>query len=104
MSNPVDSVSRLVPGLQSNISGAKTSANDEDKEANFSEVFGNLLNSVNSLQMDSARAQELLASGDAADLHQVMIAAEEAGIAMDLLLEIRNKLVDAYQTIMRMPM
>ena len=54
--------------------------------------------------MDAAKAQELLASGDAADLHQVMIAAEEAGIAMDLLLEIRNKLVDAYQTMMRMPM
>jgi len=33
-----------------------------------------------------------------------MIAAEEAGIALDLLLEIRNKLVDAYKTLMQMPM
>jgi len=53
--------------------------------------------------MDSAKAQELLATGDAADLHQVMIAAEKAGVAMDLLLEVRNKLVDAYQSFMRMP-
>jgi len=63
-----------------------------------------LVNSVNDLQFDAAKAQELLATGDAADLHQVMIAAEEAGIALDLLLEIRNKLVDAYKTLMQMPM
>jgi len=103
MSSGIESIGRLVPGLQNGIN-SNPSILKEDKEANFSEVFGNLLDSVNSLQMDSAKAQELLASGDAADLHQVMIAAEEAGIAMDLLLEIRNKLVDTYQTIMRMPM
>jgi len=103
MSGGIESISRLVPGLQNEIDSNKAVLN-EDKDANFSEVFGKLLNSVNSLQMDAAKAQELLASGDAADLHQVMIAAEEAGIAMDLLLEIRNKLVDAYQTMMRMPM
>jgi len=103
MSNGIDAVNRLVPGLQNTIE-AKSSVLKEDKESSFVEVFGNLLNSVNSLQMDSAKAQELLATGEAEDLHQVMIAAEEAGIAMDLLLEIRNKLVDTYQTIMRMPM
>ncbi len=103
MSGGIESIGRLVPGLQNGINTDKAVLN-EDKDANFSEVFGKLLDSVNSLQMDSAKAQELLISGDAADLHQVMIAAEEAGIAMDLLLEIRNKLVDAYQTIMRMPM
>jgi flagellar hook-basal body complex protein FliE len=105
MSNGIESISRLVPGLQNGInSTSKVADANEDKEANFSEVFGKLLNSVNSMQMDAAKAQELLASGDAAELHQVMIAAEEAGVALDLLLEIRNKLVDAYQTIMRMPM
>jgi flagellar hook-basal body complex protein FliE len=103
MSGGIESVGRLVPGLQNGVSST-SAVLKEDKEANFSEVFGNLLDSVNSLQMDAGKAQELLASGDAADLHQVMIAAEEAGIAMDLLLEIRNKLVDTYQTIMRMPM
>jgi flagellar hook-basal body complex protein FliE len=102
MSNGIEAVNRLVPGLQNKIEN-NISLAKEDKTS-FTEVFGNLLNSVNSLQMDSAKAQELLATGDAVDLHQVMIAAEEAGIAMDLLLEIRNKLVDAYQTIMRMPM
>ena len=62
------------------------------------------MNSVNDLHMDAAKATEMLASGEAADLHQVMIAAEKAGIATELLLEIRNRLVDAYQQLVRMPM
>jgi flagellar hook-basal body complex protein FliE len=37
------------------------------------------------------------------ELHQVMIKAEEAGLATDLLLEIRNKLINAYNQLMNMP-
>jgi len=36
-------------------------------------------------------------------IHDVMMAAQEAGLAFDLMLEVRNKLMDAYQEIMRMP-
>lgn len=102
MSADVGQINRVVPGLANQLQ--KSQQLDGADKANFTDLFNNFLNSVNDLQFDSAKAQELLASGDAADLHQVMIAAEEAGIAMDLLLEIRNKLVDAYKTIMQMPM
>jgi flagellar hook-basal body complex protein FliE len=103
MSGNISNINSLIPGLQQ-----KTQINQPAEQTgskpDFTEVFGNLINSVNSLQMDAAKAQELLATGDADDLHQVMIAVEKSGIAMDLLLEIRNRLVDAYQTLMRMPM
>ena len=42
-------------------------------------------------------------NGDPVELHQVMIKAEEAGVAMDLLLEIRNRLLNAYNDLIRMP-
>ncbi len=103
MSELLGQVNRLVPGLQTQI--AKQVAEPEDKEGPaFTEVFDKLINSVNDLQGQAGEAQKLAATGDAADLHQVMIAVEEAGIAMDLLLAVRNKLVDAYQTLIRMPM
>ena len=102
MSNPVGSINRLIPGLQpKGIEPTKATGSDKGE---FTELFGKMLESVNDLQMDAGKAQELLASGDAEDLHQVMIAGEKAGIAMDLLLEVRNKLVDAYQSLIKMPM
>ena len=36
------------------------------------------------------------------DVHQVMVAVEEAGIALDLMLEIRNKVLEGYQELIRM--
>ncbi|MEW5924238.1 MAG: flagellar hook-basal body complex protein FliE [Candidatus Zixiibacteriota bacterium] len=103
MSANIGQINQVVPGLANQVQKNQL-ADDGAEKSNFTDLFNNFLNSVNDLQFDSAKAQELLATGDAADLHQVMIAAEEAGIAMDLLLEIRNKLVDAYKTIMQMPM
>jgi flagellar hook-basal body complex protein FliE len=103
MNGSIGQINRLVPGLQDQLLNkvAQTGAKDE---TSFTEVFENLVNSVNDLQGQAQHAQQLAAEGEAADLHQVMIAVEEAGIAMDLLLAIRNKLVDTYQTLVRMPM
>lgn len=103
MSGSIGQIDRLVPGLQPKIQNAGSVEQAEERVA-FTEVFNKLINSVNQLHMDAGKAQELLATGEAADLHQVIIAVEEAGLATELLLEIRNKLVDAYQTLMRMPM
>ncbi len=75
-----------------------------DGQASFGSMLGNALNSVNDLQVQSAQAQDALLHGEPVELHEVMIKAEQAGIAMDLLLEIRNKLLSAYNDIMRMPM
>jgi flagellar hook-basal body complex protein FliE len=40
--------------------------------------------------------------GEPVELHQVMAAAEEAGIALEMLVELRNKLTDAYRTLVNM--
>jgi flagellar hook-basal body complex protein FliE len=103
MSGAVNQIGRLVPGLQGQGIDASLKP-EEEKGPAFTEVFGRLINSVNELQSQAAHAQQLAATGDAAELHQVMIAVEEAGIAMDLLLAVRNKLVDAYNTLIQMPM
>lgn len=77
--------------------------NAPDTKENFGDFLSNALKGVDNLQMNAAEAQDKLIHGDAAELHQVMIAVEKAGISMDLLLEIRKRLVEAYQEIIRMP-
>lgn len=70
----------------------------------FSSLLSEFVNSVESLGNQAESATDALLQGKDIDLHEVMIAGEEAGIAFDLLLEIRNKLLEAYQQIIRMPL
>jgi len=97
---------RLVPGLLEAAGGnAAAGAKPAGADASgFTDLFKDLLQSVNEVGIDATQAQEAFLAGDPVELHQVMIKAEEAGISLDLLLEVRNKLVDAYNTVMRMPM
>jgi len=103
MSGTIGNVGRVIPGLQNRVQFTPPEPKS-DKEVGFGDVLGNMINSVNDLQNDAAKTQELAATGEAADLHDVMISLEKAGVAMDLLMEIRNKLVDAFQSLVKMPM
>ena len=68
----------------------------------FAETLKTALGDVNELQMDSGTALQRLVAGENVDIHEVMISSAEAGIAFDLMMEIRNKLIEAYQEIQRM--
>ena len=68
----------------------------------FSTLLNQALQNVNQLhQTADADAQKLVA-GEPVDIHQVMIGMEKANVAFGLTLQVRNKLVEAYQEIMRM--
>lgn len=74
----------------------------EEGKKNFGEFLTEALGEVNSLQQDAAKASFDLVAGKLQDISQVTIAAEKATIAMQLTMQVRNKVVDAYQEIMRM--
>lgn len=76
---------------------------EEPKRA-FSQFLSEALEKVNQSQLEADRLTQLLAAGEITDLHQVMIAAEKANIQLQLTLAVRNKVVEAYQEIMRMQM
>lgn len=69
----------------------------------FGDVLGKFVADVNTLQVQADQSIDKLATGEITDVHQVMIAVEEASTAMEFMLEIRNKIVEAYQEVMRMP-
>ena len=68
----------------------------------FADLVREFAADVNSLQFRAGHAIEQLVTGEAADVHQVMVAVEEAGIALDLMLEVRNRLLEGYQELIRM--
>lgn len=68
----------------------------------FSSMLQQGLAHVNGLQSAADEALWRLAAGQSDNLHEVMIAVERASIALELTIAIRNKLVEAYQEIMRM--
>lgn len=71
-------------------------------QPSFSDVFTRVLNDASQLQNDSRGLIEAFVRGEPVELHQVMAAAEEAAISLEFLVEIRNKLTDAYRTVMNM--
>lgn len=70
----------------------------------FASMLGNLVSDVNAKQNISAQAVSALQSGQAVPLHQAVIAMEEANVSFQLMVEVRNRLLESYQEIMRMQM
>ncbi|HUA67582.1 MAG TPA: flagellar hook-basal body complex protein FliE [Candidatus Saccharimonadales bacterium] len=68
----------------------------------FSSMLGQMVSEVNAQQNISAQAVSALQSGQNIPLHQTVIAMEEANVSFQLMVEVRNRLLDAYQEIMRM--
>lgn len=91
---------KLAPVNVSNIE--KVTSQLEGSNKNFGEFLTEALGEVNSLQQDAAKASFDLAAGKLQDISQVTIAAEKASIAMQLTMQVRNKVIDAYQEVMRM--
>lgn len=73
-----------------------------EAHSSFGETLHKAITDVNNLQNEAGRAVERMVGGEAVDLHEVMVAVEKAKTSFDLLMEIRNKTIDAYREIMRM--
>jgi flagellar hook-basal body complex protein FliE len=72
--------------------------------SSFSSLLGNLVSDVNTQQQISAQSVNALQSGANVPLHQAVISMEEASVSFQLLVQVRNKLLESYQEIMRMQM
>jgi flagellar hook-basal body complex protein FliE len=78
------------------------SAGSTAGSGSFAGVLSAAIESVDGLGRDAAASVERFLSGDGEDLHTTVLATTRAELAFDLFLETRNKVVSAYQEIMRM--
>lgn len=84
-----------------NIKDNKTEKSDSSS-GNFLDVLKEKLDAVNDKQIAAEDTTESFIKGEETDIHKVMLDTEEAKMSLELAVQIRNKLVDAYQELNRM--
>lgn len=106
MSDPIGGigqrVAQRIAHLGQDLGGHALPLGRPDAGGSFAETLTRAVNEVSGKQ---DAAQELMGKftrGEPVELHQVMAATEEAGLALEMLVEIRNKCADAYRTLTTM--
>ena len=84
------------------IAGPEAKEGTRSGEANFGQWLQKSLEQVDQMQQDSDTAARKLVSGENKDIHGTMIAMQKASITLDLMMEVRNKIISAYDEIKRM--
>jgi len=69
----------------------------------FGEVLQDAIQQVSDIQMDAGTEVQKFMSGEVKDIHTAMVAVQKAEVSFQMMMQVRNKLVTAYQEIMRMP-
>lgn len=90
-------IERIVPGL------SETPGNETRKGQGFGEMLNQGIEELNRLQTKSAELTNKLAAGENVELHDVMIAGQEADVAMRLTVQLRTQALEVYREVMRMP-
>lgn len=68
----------------------------------FADTVKKAVGEVNELQAEGDVLAQKLATGDVEDIHEVMLALNKASMAFGLTVQVRNKVVESYQEVMRM--
>ncbi|MCC6860093.1 MAG: flagellar hook-basal body complex protein FliE [Bryobacterales bacterium] len=98
MTGPVTGIRSPIPTQPGPRTGG--SANS----AGFEQALGNAIRTVEGFQRTAGESVEKFLSGESEDLHRAVMATQRAELALELFSQVRNKVVQAYQEIMRMQM
>lgn len=88
--------------LDSKTIKAENSSRTNEAGTSFADTLKEAVNSVNQLQLDADHKAQELSTGKTDDIASVMLAAEKADISLRAMVQVRNKIIDAYQEIMKM--
>lgn len=100
MSNSITSVTTGIPSVPSPATPAASSSPQGDGG-----FFSSLTNAIEQVEQVHTNAQQQISDllqGNRQDVHNVMIAVEKADVAFQLMMQVRNKIVNAYQEIERL--
>jgi flagellar hook-basal body complex protein FliE len=92
------------PGVDSLTMPGQTAgiAPTQPSNDSFGTLLGRMVGEVNAHQQAASDAMHSLQAGGNVSLHQAVIAMEEANVSFQLMVEVRNRLLESYQEIMRM--
>ncbi len=86
------------------ISGVARQEEAEGAGQQFADIFKDAVGQVEQYRMKADAAAEGFMKGETEEIHQVILAGQRADIAFETFLQVRNKVVQAYQEVMRMQM
>jgi flagellar hook-basal body complex protein FliE len=90
------------PLKPTSITPEKTSSEKQSGGNSFGSTLKDAIHDINKLQNDADKAIAKVQLEDAGSIHEAMIALEKAGISFQVMMQVRNKILDAYQEVMRM--
>jgi len=96
---PLPATPEIRPGT---LEGTQGIAAPQPASDSFANLLGKMVDEVNTRQQAATDAVGQLQSGGNVSLHQTVIAMEEANVSFQLMVEVRNRLLESYQEIMRM--
>ena len=92
-----------IDGLSEAFPSQPLAGAQQNPTVGFGKLMEEMIGKVSDLQKDADKSIQSLATGQSKGLHEVMISVEKASISFQMLTQVRNKAVEAYQEIMRMP-
>jgi flagellar hook-basal body complex protein FliE len=84
------------------ISARPTERSIPSEQESFGQWLNKSIETVNKMQQEGDSAAMKLLTGESTDIHSTMIAMQKASISMNLMMEVRNKIINAYEEIKRM--
>jgi len=109
--SPIGSVTSLLPGASSlnpvdaplaKLPGLHLAPNGVAPSEGFGRMLDGLVATVDAKQAEAQNLTKRVLLGESDQLHQSVIAMQEAGVSFSLMVEVRNKLIESYQELMRM--
>ncbi len=88
--------------IKGDASGASGAADTGSGGGSFADTLLNSINKVNELQNTADNSAEAIATGKSSNIHQAMIDMEKANDSFELMMQVRNKIITAYNSIMNM--
>jgi len=101
MIDPISAHEFAIRGQLLDGPGLTGGASESKKGVNFSETLADIVKQTNDLQKSADQTLEDFSTGKVEDMHQVMLSMNRADLSFQMLLEVRNKLIEAYTEIMR---
>lgn len=100
---PITQINNIVQGAQLDnlIGGVKTLNDNKEDKKSFEDVIKDTIDKVNFQQVTADNMKEKFIKGEDVSMHEVMLKGQEAQLSMQFLIEVRNKIHDAYQEMNR---
>ena len=103
MTSPLGGILPVGIGAVTGVAGATTGVPQAQNADGFASILASSFDQLQSTQKTADTLATQAANGDLKDVHDYMIAANEASLATEMVVTIKNKAVEAFNEIMRMP-